>query len=68
VTVKPTEPAGNSSAWYRGWEISFDDQAAAWVGEGWRAYKGGCDIGASQLSAQTFNLIVTAIDDEEDDA
>lgn len=50
--------------WYRGWEIIFSADAAYWTGEGWLAYKGGCDIDAPSLSAPSFVEIHSMIDDE----
>lgn len=63
----PDEPKGGATAYYRGWEFGFDDMAAQYTREGWRAYKGGCDIDAPQLSAATLFALFAAIDGEERD-
>ncbi len=62
---RPTEPELGHDVWYRGWECSYDVDAALWSGEGWRAYKGGADIDAPSASAKTFAGLLDNIDDEE---
>ncbi len=63
---RPIEPKGAViSVWYRGWEVGYDDMAGQWSSEGWRAYKGGCDLDAPQVSAATYDGVLDAIDDEE---
>lgn len=66
--ARPDEPTDGTSVWYRGWEVGYDDMAARYVKDYWRAYKGGCDLDAPQASANTFDGVLDAIDDEEDDA
>ena len=67
ATRRPSEPEGTKSVWYRGWECGYDADAGFWTKEGWRAYKGGVDIGAPQASAPSWPELLEAIDDEEDD-
>lgn len=65
---RPAEPEIGQDVWYRGWECSYDVEAALWVSEGWRAYKGGADIDAPTASAATFSGLLDEIDDEEAEA
>lgn len=67
VYVRPAEPDLGHDVWYRGWECSYDINAALYVGEGWRAYKGGCDIDAPHESSKTFSGLLDSIDDHEDE-
>jgi hypothetical protein len=64
---RPPEPQGDDVVWYRGWEVGFDGMAHDYGGEGWRAYKGGCDLDAPQVSARTYDACLDEIDSEEDD-
>lgn len=63
---RPAEPKASSTAWYRGWEISFNEEAEKWTRTGWQAYKGGCDLDAPQVDAKTFSDCLDAIDETED--
>lgn len=63
--VTPAEPEEGKTVWYRGWEISFYDDAEFWTGNGWNAYKGGADIDAPHTSARTFPELIEEIDAEE---
>lgn len=65
---RPPEPSGSELRWYRGWECGYDSMAAFWTPEGWSAYKGGCDLDAPHITAATWNELLDAIDEEEDDA
>lgn len=66
--MRPAEPKGIQSIWYRGWEVSWDEASEYWTNYGWAAYKGGCDIGARHLTDNSYASILDAIDDEEDEA
>ena len=65
----PSEP---SKAWgtapinYRGWECSWDGEAASWGMEGWRAAKGGWDLDCRQTSGRTWTALLREIDAEEE--
>lgn len=61
----PVEPEIGHTVWYRGWEISFYDDAEFWTGNGWQAYKGGADLDAPNVSASTFTDLIEEIDAEE---
>lgn len=63
---RPAEPAHSQVAWYRGWEIGWNDMAAKWAGTGWDAYKGGCDLGAPRITTADFPDCLDEIDDYED--
>lgn len=63
--TRPAEPEVGHDVWYRGWECSYDVEAALWGAEGWRAYKGGADIDAPNTSARTFSELLDDIDAEE---
>ena len=63
----PDKPVGEANVWYRGWEVGFDSMAADWSPNGWRAYKGGCDLGAPSVEAETYRECLEAVDEEEDD-
>ncbi|EQA97251.1 hypothetical protein [Sphingobium sp. HDIP04] len=63
---RPIEPNHASSAWYRGWEIGWNDMAAKWAGTGWDAYKGGCDLGAPRIQTSEWQDCLDEIDDYED--
>lgn len=64
--VKPLQPTDGKPVWYRGWEVCWDEDADYWIGEGWRAYKGGCDLGAPLQASNDFVDLLDLIDDEED--
>ena len=66
MVERPVEPTESADVWYRGWEVGFDDTAHRWSGEGWRAYKGGCDLDAPTVSAATFIGCLNEIDEAED--
>ncbi|MEB3067278.1 hypothetical protein, partial [Parvimonas micra] len=63
----PAEPGLHETVDYRGWECSWDATADAWGANGWRAYKGGADIGAPELNAKTWLELMRLIDEEEGD-
>ena len=66
---RPAEPDGEATVWYRGWEVSYDGQSAyaAVFGDGrWTAYKGGCDLGAPEVRASSYQACLDAIDEEEE--
>lgn len=65
--VRPVEPEGDVAVSYRGWEVSYDFSAEYWTGEGWAAYKGGCDLDAPCVTASMFKAVLDAVDDEEDE-
>lgn len=62
---RPSEPEIGHTAWYLGWEISYDVEASLWGAEGWRAYKGGPDLDAPHTSARTFPELIEEIEAEE---
>ena len=64
---RPAEPHGEDVVWYRGWEAGWEQMLEFFTGEGFRAYKGGCDLGAPTVSAGTWSGLLDAIDEEEDD-
>lgn len=64
---RPAEPHGEDVVWYRGWEAGWEQMLEFFTGEGFRAYKGGCDLGAPNVSAGTWSGLLDAIDEEEDD-
>lgn len=63
---RPEQPQRDKVVWYRGWEIAWNDDADYWISQGWRAYKGGCDLDAPTHSAGTYLELLDLIDDEED--
>lgn len=64
----PPEPTHDAKpVWYRGWEISWDAESYHWTQIGWRAYKGGCDLGAQEVSGLCYADVLDEIDAEEDD-
>jgi hypothetical protein len=65
--AKPGEPSSGESVWYRGWEAGYEPERGNWTGEGYVAYKGGCDEGAPQAHGATWAALLEAIDDEEDE-
>lgn len=64
---RPSEPQGDAVVWYRGWEAGYEGNRACWTGEGYTAYKGGCDLDAPQAHSSTWAGLLEAIDDEEDE-
>jgi len=62
---RPAEPEVGHDAWYRGWECSYDVDAALYGHEGWRAYKGGADLDARQTSGKTWSDLLDEIDEQE---
>jgi hypothetical protein len=68
--TRPPEPSTSPdihTVWYRDWECGFDEMSDRWAGEGWRAYKGGADLDAPTVSAKSWDALLDAIDDEEDE-
>jgi hypothetical protein len=65
--VRPEMPEGETDVWYRGWEVGWDQAREHWTGAGYVAYKGGCDLGAPELTSGSWAGILDAIDDEEDE-
>ena len=65
----PPEPTDGKAVWYRGWEISYSHDAAAWTGEGWIACLGGADLDCVQRTAGSWEGVLNEIDDfdEEDE-
>lgn len=63
--VRPPEPPAGTSVWYRGWEASYEPDRAHWTGDGYVAYKGGCDLDALQAHGSTWAGLLEAVDDEE---
>ena len=63
----PREPVADATVYYRGWEIGWSRVAWYWSGEGWIAYKGGCDLDAREVRSATYQGCLDAIDDEEDE-
>lgn len=61
---RPNEPPHNEPAWYRGWECGYDEMAAYWGAEPWRAYKGCCDLDAPQTCGRTWTDLLDEIDAE----
>jgi len=64
---RPSEPSNGQVVWYRGWEVGYNPDADYWVGAGWKAYKGGCDSDALQVTEETFDACLDEIDAEEDE-
>lgn len=69
MAERPNEPTDGKPVWYRGWEIDYSHDAAAWTGEGWIACLGGADLDCVTRTARTFELVLDEIDDfdEEDE-
>lgn len=65
---RPKEPDGEAVVWYRGWEAGWEQMLDFWTGQGYRAYKGGADLGALNVTAGTWTDLLDAIDEEEDEA
>lgn len=64
---RPPEPARDGHVWYRGWEVGYSWEYDTWGGEGWLAYKGGCDLDASMVAASTYAACLDEVDDREDE-
>lgn len=64
---RPPEPDHKTEVWYRGWECSYDADAAYWGAEPWVAYKGGCDLDARHTCGRTWADLLDEIDAEEGD-
>lgn len=67
---RPPEPSmsyGTKPVRYRGWECSWEDDRHFWTRRGWTAYKGGCDLGAPQVDAETWTDLLEEIDAEEEE-
>lgn len=67
VHARPEEPQADAHVWYRGWEVGFSFESEYWCGEGWIAYKGGCDLDAREVRSGQYATCLDAIDDEEDE-
>jgi hypothetical protein len=69
VMPRPPEPADlrkmATGVWYRGWECSWDDMAAYWVGDGYFAALGGADLDCIHVRASTWSDLLDEIDDHE---
>lgn len=65
--IRPAEPTLTNHVWYRGWEVGFSHDSAYWCGEGWIAYKGGCDLDAPEVRAKTYAGCLDEIDEQEDE-
>lgn len=64
---RPPKPMPDDwPVWYRGWEADYNHDAATWTGEGWYACRGGADLGCQMVAAATWELLLDAIDEEED--
>lgn len=62
---RPKEPDGEAVVWYRGWEAAYDPDMAFWTTEKFRAYKGGADLCAPEVSSSTWEGLLDEIDDAE---
>lgn len=65
--VRPEVPHGEDTVFYRGWEAGWEQMLDFFTGEGYRAYKGGCDLDSQTVSAGTWSDLLDAIDEEEDE-
>lgn len=65
---RPSEPEGEDVVWYRGWEAGYEWQLEFYAGEGYRAYKGGCDLDAPSVTAGIWAKLLDKIDEAEDNA
>ena len=63
--TRPAEPKGENTVWYRGWECGYELEGARWGAEGWRAYLGGADLDAVEVSARTWEALLDEIDDHD---
>lgn len=63
---RPDEPPRGADVWYRGWECSYNAEAAFWGAEPWQAHKGGCDLDAPTTFGRTWGDLLDEIDAEED--
>ena len=64
LAINP-EPSGDKPVWYRGWECSYNTEAALWGCDGWVAYLGGPDLDCIQTSALTWAELLDEIDDHD---
>ncbi len=64
---RPAQPACDETIWYRGWEIGWNADAHLWLGDGWDAYKGGCDIDTPRITSSDFADCINEIDNWEDE-
>lgn len=62
---RPQQPEKEDLVWYLGWEAGYDWQHEYYTGEGYVAYKGGCDLGAPKVSAGTWEGLLEEIEVEE---
>ena len=62
---RPLEPPANVTIRYRGWECSYNRDAAYWGAESWDAYFGGADLDAPRISGKTWNALLDEIDAQE---
>jgi hypothetical protein len=67
VHARPAEPEGEEDVWYRGWEAGWSQEREYYSGEGYVAARGGWDFECRQVSATTWEGLLDAIDDEEDE-
>lgn len=65
---RPKEPKRDQNVWYRGWEITWNEQSHFWCDLGWDAYKGGCDIDVPRVMATGWDACLDEIDEHEDEA
>lgn len=65
---RPDVPHGEDTVWYRGWEAGYEFQLEYWTGGGYRAYKGGADLDAREVTSSTWAGLLDEIDEAEDDA
>lgn len=63
---RPPEPDRDEGVDYRGWECLYNHEARFWTGEGWEAYRGGCDLEARRVTAYRWDQLLDEIDEEED--
>lgn len=66
INERPAQPNGEDTVWYRGWEAGWEEMLDFFTGEGYRAYKGGADLDAPDVRAGTWEELLDAIDEEED--
>lgn len=67
IGMPPPEPAPGESVVYRGWKAALDYDAQFWTQMGWRAYRGGVDLDAPEVSANTWIALLDEIDAVEDE-
>ena len=64
---RPKTPDGEDVVRYRDWEAGWDQLREFYTGQGYTAYKGGCDLDAPNVSAGTWEKLLDTINDEEDE-